>query len=251
MKKTLMLLLVAIMLFGISINVNAEDAYYTTANGIELTREEYEFLTTFYWSGYPDVMTRDQYEELVEDDVFSAEIVTESSNGLGSGFIGPVNQPQGNPSTENGRTLQIAKACLPTKCYMSLVATWHLDPSVLGWDVIGAYLYNATLIAHSHTYVSTNAYTYYFDNLKTDENGHGLGNSILLPENGTDYIINMSFTTTKGGTVFGSYQHAMQDTTLANSKLYTFSIGGYGNVFNFYGTAEDIYDQATGVDIDV
>lgn len=251
MKKTLMLLLVAITIFGISINVYASEPYYTTANGIELTREEYEFLTTFYWSGYPDVMTRAEYEQMVDDDLFSTEIVTESSNGLGSNFIGPVNDPQGNPVTQNGRTLQIAKACPPTKCYMSLVATWSINPYSLGYDVIGAYLNNVSLISHSHTYVSTNAYTYYFENLKTDPNGHGLGNSVLLPSNGTNYIINMAFTTTKGGTVFGSYQHAMEDTTLANSQLYTFSMSGYGNVFSFYGTAEDLYDETAGVDINV
>ena len=249
MKKVLMLLLVAITILGISTNVYAEDAYYTTQNGIELTRDEYEFLTTFYWPGYPDVMTRAQYDEFVELDLVNSDVTIKTSNDMQSGFVGPINNPQGTTSTTQGKTVQIGKACLPTKCIMSLVATWHTQPAITSWDVIGAYFHNVSLISHSHTYVSTDSYTYYFDNLQTATNG--FGNSVLLPENGTNYIINTAFTVTKGGTVFGSYQHAMDNISLANSKLYTFSLNGAGNVFNFYGAAVDMYDEMNGVDIDV
>ena len=133
--------------------------------------------------------------------------------------------------------------------YISLVNTWLIDPSVTSWDVIGAYLDGVELKAHSHTYVSTTNYTYYFENLQTESDG--LGNSVKLPDTGSDMIINMDFTVSRGGTVYGSYQHATEDTTLANSKLYNIDFSGYGNVFDFYGTALDLYDEMPGVDIDV
>ena len=64
-------------------------------------------------------------------------------------------------------------------------------------------------------------------------------------------MISMSFKVSKGGTVFGSYQHAMQNTTLPVSQDYNFSIVGYGNVFDYYGNAIGVYDGMNGVDINV
>ena len=252
MRKNLFkMLLVAIFMIGITKNAYASsNAYYTTPNGIELTREEYAFLTSFYWDGYPDVMTQEQYDEFVELDLLNSDVEIKSyPESFSNTFIGPVNSIQSTSHSTSAKGVQIGKACLPTKCIMSLVATWYDDPYVTSWDVIGAYFSNVSLISHSHTYVSTTNTTTYFDNLKTATNG--IGNSVYLPEAGEDIIINMAFTVTRGGTVFGSYQHAMSNTTLANSKLYTFSIGGYGRVFDFYDTAVGVYDEMNGVDISV
>ena len=249
-KKVKMLLLVAIIMLGICKNVYASgDVYYTTANGIDLNREEYEFLTTFYWPGYPDVMTMDQYREFVDLDLVNSDLTIETYTESQQELLGPGLPTQGTSITTPAKKLQIGAACLPTKCIMSLVATWLVDPSVTSWDVIGAYVDDVTLISHSHTYVSTNNYTYYFDNIQA--NTDGFGNSVKLPDTGTDYIVNTAFTVSRGGTVYGSYQHATEDTTLANSQLYNISFSGYGNVFDFYSTVEDIYDGMPGVDIDV
>ena len=71
MKKMVVLLLAVICIFGITKNVYAEGVYYTTQNGIELTREEYEFLTTFYGPEYLNIMTKTMYEEFVQDDLIN------------------------------------------------------------------------------------------------------------------------------------------------------------------------------------
>lgn len=247
-KKVIMLLLVAIAILGFK-NVYAEEAYYTTQNGIELNREEYEFLTTFYWPGYPDVMTRAQYEEFVDLDLLNSDIEIKTYSEAAPQLQGPGLEQQSTSTSTSAKTLQIGKACLPTKCIMSLVNTWHFDPSITSWDVIGAYLDGVSLISHSHTYVSTANTTSYFTNLQFENDG--FGNSVKLPNSGTGFIINTSFTVTRGGEVYGSYQHATEDTTLANSQLYHIDYGGYGSVFDFYGTAEGIYDEMNGVNIDV
>ena len=88
----------------------------------------------------------------------------------------------------------------------------------------------------------------WFNNLKTT---NGIGNSVELPSTGEDIIVDTCFTVTRGGTVYGSYQHAMQSTTLANSQNYTLDYLGYGGVFLYYGNAIGIYDGMNGVDIDV
>jgi hypothetical protein len=86
-----------------------------------------------------------------------------------------------------------------------------------------------------------------YNNLKTAYNG--IGNSVKLPSSGSNIVVNMVFTTTLGGHIFGSYQHATQSITLPVAKSYTFSLGGYGNVFLFNGNAVGVYDGMAGVDI--
>ena len=249
-KKGFWLLLVAIVIMGFSKNVYAsQEVYYTTPNGIELNREEYEFLTTFYWPGYPDIMTRDAYDEFVEDDLLHSDITIKTRTFPSSALINPGNNINSSSTSDGIKTLQIGAACLPTKCIMSLVNTWDIEPGITSWDVIGAYLDDVSLISHSHTYVSTSNTTTYFNNLKTETDG--LGNSVFLPEDGTNMIINMAFTVSRGGTVYGSYQHATENTTLANSQLYNIDFSGAGNVFDFYSTAIDVYDEMNGVDINV
>ena len=41
----------------------------------------------------------------------------------------------------------------------------------------------------------------------------------------------------------------MSNTSLVVSNQYTIGVGGYGNVFQFIGTARNVYDNAPGVDI--
>lgn len=250
MKKVKIIgtLLIAIFTIGMTKNVSAKEVYYTTPSGIELSREEYDFLTTFYWSGYPDVMTQAQYDEFVEEDLLNSDVRIKKSEDNKS-VLGTANQTRSTSHSTSAKTLQIGAACLPTKCVMSLTATWHVDPYTKSWDVIGAYLHNVALKSFSHTYVSTTTTTAYYNNLQTAYNG--IGNSVKLLEDGDDIIISMGFTVYRGGTVFGSYQHAMIDTTLANSQLYNFGLGGAGNVFDFYSTAVGVYDEMNGVDIDV
>ena len=65
MKKIVGVLILLVVIFSLNKNVYAEESiYYTTTNGIELTEEEYHFLTEFYWDGYPDIMTEEQYERV-------------------------------------------------------------------------------------------------------------------------------------------------------------------------------------------
>lgn len=250
-RKVLGLILVVVAIIGITKDVSAkENVYYITANGIELTRHEYIYLTNFYWPGYPDIMTEDQYDELVEMEFFDSELTVVTQQESGLNLVGPGNSTQSTSHQTSAKHLTIGSACLPTKCIMNLLNTWSVSPGTRSWDVIGAYLSGVSLISHNGTYVSdSNGVTTTYNNLKTATNG--VGNSVKLPDSGDDLIINMTFTVTRGGTVFGSYQHAAQNTTLWVSQDYTFSLGGYGNVFDFSETGYNTYDGMCGVDIDV
>ena len=248
MKKMVVLLLAVICIFGITKNVYAEGAYYTTQNGIELTREEYEFLTTFYGEEYLDIMTKTMYEEFVQDDLINSDVEIKTYNEPQLSLLNPNMSPRSTSHSTPYKTVQISRGCLPTYCIINLKNTWHVSPSVRSWDNIGAYLDGVNLLQHYDTYVSSTAGDTFFSNLKTTD---GIGNSVKLPDTGENIIINMSFKVGRGGTVYGSYQHAMQNTTLANSQNYTLDYLGEGGVFLYYGNAIGVYDGMNGVDIDV
>ena len=247
MKKVVMLLLVVLCVFGIT-NVYAEEAYYTNQNGVELTREEYEFLTTFYNPIYPSIMTRDMYNRFVETDLMNSEVQIVTYNEPQLPLLNPGLPPTSQIHTTSYKTVQIGSGCYTDFCIMNIENTWHVSPSVRSWDNIGAYLDGVNLISHDGTYVYSTSGVNWYSYLNTT---NGLGNSVKLPDTGENIIIDMSFTVGRGGTVYGSYQHAMQTTTLANSQNYTLDILGYGSVFDYYGSAIGIYDDMNGVDIDV
>jgi len=246
-KKAIGLLLIAAAIIGITKNVYAsENVFYTTPNGIELTEEEYKFLTTFFWEGYPDIMTEEQYQDFVSRDLLTKELKIKKVKIPNNPFGISTRSPS---HSDYAKTVQIGSIC-STTCYTSIVATWDsASPNTRSYDVIGAYLSGNSLVSHQTTYVySTNGVTYY-NNLKTTSNG--IGNSVKLPDVGENIIVNIVFTATPGGVIFGSYQHAMQDVTLPVSQEYNFSLGGYGSVFAFYGNAYGKYDGMAGVDITV
>lgn len=250
MKRALVLILVAVLSMGFVKNVYAsDDVYYTTPNGIELNREEYDFLTSFYGSGYLKIMTQEQYDEFIKEDLMNSDVTIVTQKVPGLALLNPNMGPRSDTHSTQAKTVQIGAACLPNYCIMSILNTWHANPATRSWDNIGAYLSGNTYLSHEHTYVSSTLSTVFYSNLNTATNG--VGNSVKLPDTGSDLMIDMAFKVSRNGTVFGSYQHAMNDTTLAVSQNYTFDILGEGGVFDYYGTAIGVYDGMNGVDIDV
>ena len=132
-KKVLGLIAVVITILGININTYAsESIYYTTPNGIELTKEEYEFLKAFYWDGYPDVMTQAQYERFLELDLLNREVNIKKTTIPGNPFsLG--NTPRSPYYSDPAKTVQIGTAC-STNCYTSLVAYWDASPFERSYD---------------------------------------------------------------------------------------------------------------------
>ena len=243
--KVLSFILVAFLIIGINMNVYASEVYYTTPNGIDLTEEEYKFITVFYGEQYLKIMTEDQYKEFVDADLLTKRVTIKKVDLYPNQFG---ISPQSNTHSTPEKTLQIGSAC-SSMCYTSILLRWHASPNIRSYDVIGAYFHNVSLIDHNTTYVYSTAGTEYYNNLKTTSKG--IGNTVKLPDKGDDIVVNMMFTNTKNGTIFGSYQHAMQNTTLLVSQNYEFSLNGHGNVFLFTGNAVDVYDEMTGVDVDV
>ena len=245
-RRVLRLMVIAIALFGIITKAYAkESVYYKTPNGIELTEEEYKFLTTFYWDNYVNIMTEEQYEEFANSDLLERELKTTE---IGDNMC----SLRSDIHTTSYKKLKVSASCSSTVCSVSLVATWLVDPTVRSYDVIGYYLSNLDIISYGQATVSSTAGTYYYSNVQTEytSNHDAIGNSVLLPS-GSNLIVNQVITTTTGGIIYGSYQHAVQTVTLPVSKSYTFSLTGYGRVFLFNGNAVGKYDGMAGVDLQV
>ena len=155
--------------------------------------------------------------------------------------------PYGTTITTEGRTLKISKACT-TNCILVVTLNWLISPPIKSYDVIGAYFDGTLLVGIPETTIVVgNSKTEITDLKKT---ANGIGSSFKLPS-GFNVKVTQTFTVKKGGHVYASYQHAVQNSSLAISKDYTFSKLGYGSVFSFSTNAKKYYDGMNGVDIAV
>lgn len=220
--------------------VLAEEKYYTNENGVSLTKKEYDFISEMYYEGFQKYVTKELYDDLKSDDIFSQPIekkVIEINPGLTRGdFI-----------EDSGRILSIGKSC-SSNCLINVLYEWKGRPSVRTYDVMGAYFENTTLQNSPFTMVTSSAEQGIVTEYKKEQNGLGCSFKV---HDASDMKVAQSFRVAMGGHVYASYQHAMKTAWLVDSQDYTFSYYGYGRVFKFSEKSAEIYDAMNGVDIEV
>ncbi len=222
-------------------NVNAQEIYYQNDLGVTLSKQEYEFISNMYWEGYQEYLTLDDYNEFKNMNLFNQSIDKTTK------IIEDIPLTRGASVTSNLRTLTISKSCSNT-CVVTLVNKWIGTPTIKSYDVFGVRVNGVSITNIRNVLVSGDNYARTYSNPVVHNNGFGY--SVLVPNVG-NVRASLTFVTTTGGIVYGSYQHAMRNTTEAVSKQYTIGLGGYGNVFNFTGSAREIYENSPGVDIQV
>lgn len=228
------------IIFGISFiafvpNVLAEE-YYKNDYGVILNKDEYDFLNYMFWDGCQSLMTKTDYEKFINSDIMNGELDSQIYE-----------EPMTRATTieDNSRSFKISKSC-STNCLVSVTLKWKGVPTTKSYDVMGAYFDGVTLQNTPTTMIQTSNGSTRITDLKKANNGFGV--SMLLPS-GDNIVINQNFRVSKGGTVYASYQHAMRNITFGDSKNYTFSKAGFGQVFQFSGTAASVYDRFNGVNI--
>lgn len=230
------------------LNVTADEVYYTNANNVDMTEEQYNYFGNMYWDGFQDNVTQDMLDTAIENGFIGQPIerVVYDEDLLPSQMITPSVETQGTIHETTAKRLVLTKSCGSISCGISITLTWKGQPHIKSYDVIGALLYgNVNLIGSPSTYLGysggTLSYTdpYYV--------GGGFGQSVKLQTSTTFMQIAQSYVVNGSGTVFASYQHATSNISKATSKLYTVGFGGYGGVFHFYGAASNVFDHMGGV----
>ncbi len=245
MKRVISLLVLSTAIIGIG-KVSAEsnnNIYYTNANGVNLTEKEYNLTKNLFDEKFIEQMNQEDYDFINRIDVNNKDVEL---------TIKEPDYIQSRTSSyveTQAKRLVIAKSCNGNVCNVTLANTWKYVPKVKSYDVIGAKFSNTSRSSDSQVTLFKMDGTNYKCTeyvLKTE----GIGCSYKLKSDASEeFYTYMNFDVyNTGGLVYGSYQHATSSVTLSQSKNYTFSLGGYGNVFLFNTTkAKDSYDGMGGV----
>lgn len=239
MKKTVIVLLGLFTFILFTDYGYAKETYYYNNNGVSMSQKEYDFLSSLYWDGYQQYITKEQFDAMRKDDLFDKSIISD--------IYYPLITPFATSFSDSNKTLKISKVC-STKCIVSVTLKWNNSPNLRSYDVIGVYFTNTNLIGTPTTLLtSSSGSSNISDNIKQTANGYGV--SFKLPASGNNITITQTYQFTKSGNVYASYQHAISNISLNDSKNYTFSRNGYGGVFKFSGIALTTYDRMNGVNI--
>ena len=239
MKKVLTIFITMLSMI-IYTNVYAEEYYYQNNNGVSFTKEEFEFLNSFYFEGYPEYMTLNDYEEFTKSNIMNGKIQIASSNNLNNYMpLVDVSYPT------NKKTLKLSSSCSGTICSMAITLTWTQNPNVRSYDLIGSLVENTNITSRSGAKLYYSGENILPVEQKTQTNA--ISSTYKLPDSGSNIIVMENYNVNNSGKVIASYQHATQNISLATSRNYNFSTNGYGAVFAFYSGAGNYYDGMLGV----
>lgn len=146
---------------------------------------------------------------------------------------------------------------------VTITNTWLSLPNVRSFDVIAirpetnsmSINVNSDLISGYQKWDgNVISYDINSSNLKKSStfNGKGgIGISMNIVDDVSSSLVNSMtvnfLCSNKEFEVYGTYQHATTDVTLAQSQNYSFNSSGYGGVLNFASSVKSKYDNMNGV----
>lgn len=235
MKKKIFILLLFICNIG-TVNANS---YYLNSNGIKMSMNEYNFINELYEDDYAKIISIDEYNTLKEYKLFNRKIVKNSNISNYSLY-----------STEHKtayKKITISKVC-NNECLVTLKIEWLKIPNLKSWDVIGMRIEGVSLLdIKSAGILNDKGNNKTYTNPKKFNNGFGYSVKLLDGKS----VLRTTALVSKGGTVYGSYQHAKSSVSEEQSKNYTINNSGLGRVFDFKNGIASKYDNMQGVSIDL
>lgn len=244
MKLIKKLFIVIILLIVVLFSSNArafenDEKYYTNSHNVSLTKEEYDFISMFYFDGYQKYMTQEDYNYIVDNKLMDGEIQIVEM--IDNDEISPF---ANTSHTTNSKKLKLSSSCDST-CSMTITLNWLVSPNVRSYDLVGAYSITSNALTFTSSRILYDEVEKsYVENRKE---ANGISATMKLPTSGEDILIVMRFTAKKGTTVYAGYQHAKKSISLLNSRKYSFAASGYGGVFRFEESVLDYYDAMAGV----
>ena len=206
-----------------------------------------------------DAMSQEQYDFYASLDYDKA--ITQSIDIPISDYpseISPIGDKldRGSSYSTTYKTLSLTAIPVDSITYsVTLSLQWKQMPTIRSFDVIALRFSNMTMSSGSQygyqTYTGGNVYySYNGTNMKLLSNGFGISmNLVNNTISSLQCFIALTAYKASGAAIYGAYEHATVNTTLAKSKKYTLSYAGMGNVINFDSSVWNIYDDMNGVNI--
>jgi hypothetical protein len=268
------------MIIPINIFALENDEIIVNSNGVEMTVEDYNNLKKYFSDMHIDTLTQDEFDEQMQLDfenvnrtmkyyrtdynhitgeTTSTEITEEEYNNAGSDK--ETNQPRSTYIESNYKWLSLSGSNVNGAAFLCFVAHWKIMPATRSYDVIAARIINLDEIngtqAGKQFYTingNTSYVSYGFNgtNINQQSNGFGISMNLVNDPNltGLELEITSSLEVLNyPAIIYASYQHATSSVTLAESKNYTLSNVGMGDVILFANNSiASKYDGMGGTD---
>lgn len=232
-----------LLIIGLSIT-NAEECIIVNNENVEIPCDLYEDLNRYYSDNFLAFMTSYEYDQIKDSDLSQIETITISGeNPLMQGNIA---NPNGTYFETSYKQLRITR----NGNFINANLLWVQNPATRSYDVFGIRFLGPHIVGTPlfREYYTINNTTYSSSSYSRKDFSNGFGISVQLPSY-NNLESDMTFTYSGSGTIYASYQHAKNTVTLAQSKKYTISANGYGNVLLFDSSIRIKYDNMTGVSI--
>ncbi len=282
-------LLATLSLFMFATSINAEETFYKNENNVEMNETQYNKLSTLFSEKKMSILTEEEFEKYKDANILDVETIYEKQTYDENGNLvqsEPITESQYkavksdvqvneevDDQTRSSDTAsyetsykRLSASIVEISGQFSFSSTldWKRVPATRSYDVF-AYLtqnLSKTNFTGSQTYFtsagsSTISYNTSSAGYKSFSNGAGVSMNLKDGTNITDYILgissHMNKTTTNAiGRVYVSYQHAKVNLTRAQSKSYSLSLSGLGNVVYYSDSAiMNSYDGMSGVSLAV
>ena len=238
--KSLLLLSLTFLFVG---SIKAEECSITNNEGVEIPCDFYEALREYYSDNFLSFMTQNEYDQIKNNDIDDIEVITYNEE---NPFIS---------GRENGRGTYFETAYKQLRItrngnFINANLLWVQNPVTRSYDVFGIRFYGPTIIGTPlfREYYTLNGSTHSSSNYSRKDFTNGFGISVKLP-NYSELESDITFTYSGSGVIYASYQHAITNVSLTQSKKYTLSSSGYGSVLLFNTDIQPKYDNMTGVSI--
>ena len=142
---------------------------------------------------------------------------------------------------------------------LTVYTQWIITPVTQSYDVTAMRVEDAYIVDGSQTglqvykkngVVGSVNYSPNGTNIRKEDDGFGI--SMNLVNNAQYYETEISanvVATSQYAKAYGTYQHAVTDVSLDESRSYTISYNGFGDVVNFATGVQNLYDRMNGVSI--
>lgn len=231
----------ALMMLGVGgvFAEELENGDYKNSNDVVIDGSKYDRLCEIYSKNFVEYLTQDEYDNIKDKDLNNV-IIEETKD---------YDLARGSSYSTSYKGIRL----INNSGYVTLMLTWTKIPSIRSYDVLAIRISSGVSISGTPYFrqIYTDGSTSKVSTIGTKKSfSNGYGASYLLAL-GTDLQSCLSFNITGSGTVYGAYQHAVENVTLANSTNYTISAAGLGGVIKFASSVEGYYDRMTGVNISV